>query len=104
MTDESKNGRWSKYVALATIAAFVLGGLFWVFQVWMTATEGKALALENRQTLKDSLQQKADKDDIKDLKQQIRDLTTKIDYLQEDLDSSAFIKHVKHKSQEDQAN
>lgn len=100
MPDESKNGKWAKYVAMMTMATFVLGGLFWVFQVWMTATEARALAMENRQTLKESLEQKADKDDIQDLKQEIRDLNKQIQDLHEDLDNSAFIKHARHKDQD----
>lgn len=92
---EPTNLNWPKYAAMGTVAALLLGALFWIFQVSITAAEAKQLATENRQTLKETLQSKADKNDVRELKQEIKDLNLQIRDLHEDLNASVFVKHSK---------
>jgi cobalamin biosynthesis protein CobD/CbiB len=60
----------SRITAALTIIGFLLGALFWMFTVASTATAAKSLADTTAQTL----EHKADKDDLKEMRQDIKDI------------------------------
>ena len=80
LEDEGVNAPrpWGKIAAIATIAVLVVGGLFWLFQVNATANSSQKAADDNAKRI----EQKADKQDVKDGFEQINRRLDQIqDYL-----------------------